>query len=307
MKLRLFTIFALTIGLALLVTWAVAAQGIKTASDIQLASVTAIDRVDLYSNHQDTVNLGYTSEITFTPAFTTYLPAVFKGYGVCSTAPTLLSPANGSSLNTLIPLFRWDNGNNPSTTGLRLQVAKDPNFTQSVWSLWSGGSPGIGEFRAPQNFDPATTYYWRAWLMCGEAQGPYSEIWSFTTGSDGTILPAPALIAPANGSTLSSLPATLQWSAVSGAEGYVVRWREAGTGGFSYLWVTETQTSISWLSANTTYEWWVSAWNDYAVGADSASWQFTTPAQISSLSPENLNHSIIVVEDGITSIFECYR
>ena len=32
------------------------------------------------------------------------------------------------------------------------------------------------------------------------------------------------------------------------------------------------------LTPNTTYEWWVSARNEYAIGADSPKWRFRTPA-----------------------------
>lgn len=295
--------FALTLGLALLLTWVVVAQGEDVTTDIQSASsVISTGRAEFPSNHQSTANLGYTFEITFTPAFTTYLPAVFRGYGGCSTIPALISPTDGSNLSTLIPLFRWDSGNDPSVTTLRLQIAQDPDFARTVSSLWYGMGTGVGAFRFPHNLDPATTYYWRAWLLCGETEGPYSEVWSFTTGSGGTILPAPTLIAPANGSALPSLPVTLQWSAVDGTVEYLVHFRKVGQGGSGYTLVTETQTQLSRLDANTSYEWWVSARNGYAYGEDSEIWQFTTPAESSSMSPLDLNR--FVVEDDVTTVFE---
>ena len=284
MKLRVFAMFVLAVGLALLsalVVTVATAQGAKVES----------------------ANRGVVSADSSTPAFTTYLPAVFKNYGSCSTIPTLLSPANGSDLNTLIPLFQWDSGNDPNATALRLQVATDPDFTYTVMSLWYVGGTGVGQFRFPHNLDPATTYYWRAWLLCGETEGPYSEVWSFTTGSGGTILLAPTLIAPANGSTLPSV--TLQWSAVDGTVEYLVHWRKVGQGWYTYTWVTDTQREISWLEANTSYEWWVSARNDYAIGDDSETWQFTTPAGSSSMSPQYLDRRFAVEEcDGVTTVFE---
>ncbi len=305
MKRQLFVVFALTTGVALLLTWAVAAQGAKVTTDIQSASsVISTDCTEFRSNHQNAVSLGHTADITFTPAFTTYLPAVFKGYGGCSTIPTLIGPTNGSNLSTLIPLFQWDSGNDPNATVLRLRVAKDPDFTQGVWSLWYGRGTGVGEFRFSRNLDPATTYYWRAWLLCGDTEGPYSDVWSFTTGSGGTILPAPTLVAPGNGSTVPTTTVTLQWSPVSGTVEYLVRWREVGQGGYTYNWVTETQTTISWLSANTTYEWWVSARNDYAIGADSETWQFTTPAGSSCVSLQDLNRSFVIEGGSTTIVFE---
>lgn len=300
MKLQVFAIFVLTVGLSLVLALVVTAQGGKVG-DVNWDVVTADSSVSL-SSPRNATSLSHHSEITFTAAFTTYLPAIFKGYGACSTIPTLLSPANGSNLNTIAPLFRWDNGNNPSATTLRLQVAKDSGFTQSVRSLWSGGTSGVSEFRFTSNLDPATTYYWRAWLMCNDTQGPYSEVWSFTTGSDGTILAAPMLTAPANGSTLPSLPVTLQWSTVDGTVEYLLRWRKVGQGGYTYSWQTETQREFSWLEANTSYEWWVSARNDYAIGENSETWQFTTPAESSSMPPLDLNR--FVVEDDVTTIFE---
>ena len=221
--------------------------------------------------------------------------------GGCSTIPTLLSPTNGSSLNTIAPLYRWDNGNNPSATTLRLQVAKDSGFTHVPGNLWySTPHSGVAEFRFSRNLDPATTYYWRAWLVCGDTQGPYSAVWSFTTGSGGTILPAPALVAPANGSTVSTTTVTLQWLSVSGAVEYLTHWRRVGQQGYDYDWVNDTKSTV-WLSANTTYQWWVSARNDYAIGTDSETWQVTTPAGASSLSSRDLGHNI-VVGDGSTSI-----
>lgn len=298
MKARLFVALVLTVGMALLLAWAVAAQ--ETTIEVNGPSAlyaVSTNHVIPHPDRQNMVSLDYTLDITFTPAFTIYLPATFKNYGGCTTIPTLISPTNGGNLDTIAPLFRWDNGNNPNATMLRLEVAKNPGFTQTVWSLWSGGTSGVREFRFSENLDPATVYYWRAWLMCGDTQGPYSEVWSFTTGSGGTILPAPALVAPANGSAVPTTTVTLQWSSVSGAIEYLVHWREVGQGGYTWRRVNDTQTTISWLSVNTTYEWWISARNDYAIGTDSEKWQFTTPA--GSLSSPSVNYDF-VLEDGST-------
>lgn len=210
--------------------------------------------------------------------FLVYLPALYAPPNVCENPPTLLGPANGSHLDNIIPLFRWNSGSDPQATRLRLLLAKDPAFNDFVSSLWSGQTEGEGHFRFSRNLDPHTTYYWRAWLECAEIESPYSEAWSFTTGSGGTILPAPALVAPADGTKLSSLPAAFQWSGVNGAVEYIMHWREIGRNGYTYNWTDQTNAEIRWLSQpDTIHEWWVSARNNYAIGHDSPYWKFKSP------------------------------
>jgi len=254
MKLRAFAVLTLSVGLLLLLALAVPAQ-----------------KAEVKSSSLSTLDVGPADSVV-------YLPAVFNGYGAPPGVPLLISPANGSTLDTLIPIFRWDAGSDPDATGLGLHGAEDPDFTQIFFSS-GGAAGGLGETWFPANFPPATTYYWRAWLRYGETDGPYSQVWSFTTGSGGIILPAPTLIAPANASVLPSLSVTLQWSGVAGAVGYMVSWQRVGSGTFTVERVTEAQIDITGLRANNTYDWWVSARNDYAFGDESEHWQFTTPAE----------------------------
>lgn len=205
-----------------------------------------------------------------------YLPIILKNWGGCTAVPTLIGPPNGSRLNTLAPLFEWDSGDVPNATRLRGQIARDSAFAQVVLSF-SASPRGVGQQRFSTNFDPATTYYWRTHLMCGDLQGPYSPVWSFTTGSGGTIPPAPALTAPISGTLVASTTVTLQWAPVGGALEYLVRWRTVGEAGYSYAWIG-AQSIVLRLSPNTTYEWWVSARSEYAIGTDSPKWRFRTPA-----------------------------
>jgi hypothetical protein len=165
-------------------------------------------------------------------------------------------------------------------TEFRLEVARDPTFTQREGVfLWPSPPPGILAFRFGFNFSPATVYYWRASLRCGAVTGPSSVVWSFTTGSNGVLLPAPALIAPAPDSTVSATQVTLQWSTVAGAVEYLVAWQKVGeTGPRYYRWASGSSVTIGGLSPATTYEWWVAARNDYAIGESSVRWRFTTSA-----------------------------
>jgi N-acetylneuraminic acid mutarotase len=229
--------------------------------------------------------------------FPIYLPIAFNNVQDCTAPPTLISPANGSNLATIAPLFVFDGGYNNTATHLRLVVATDPGFTNIVSTYSVGGGGGVGHFRDTWNFRPSTTYYWRTFFICGDVQGRYSETWSFITGSGGTILPAPNLIAPANGSSVDNTPVTLEWSAVPGAVEYLVHWRRLGQSWSYYQWVNNTWLTIYGVSTGNSYEWWVSARNDYAIGRESVKWQFIVPTR--SLSSPRLNYNF-ELEDGST-------
>jgi hypothetical protein len=214
-----------------------------------------------------------------------HLPVVVYPCFHCCDGPVLLSPPNGGNLDTLAPLFRWDNGANPTGETVRGEVARDPGFAPG--DMAAGMSfpvtPGEQEFRCRTNFDPDTVLYWRFFFVCsGGAQGPYSEVWSFTTGSGGTYPQAPELTAPEDGSTVSSDPVILQWVEVDGSLEYLVHWRKAGQMGFFSTFTEVPQAELGGLDPGTTYEWWVRARNGYAYGYDSEMWQFTIPAEAAS-------------------------
>jgi hypothetical protein len=245
-----------------------------------------------------------TAALTAASTHFVYLPLV-KISTDCKTIPTLLDPANGSSDNPIAPLYRWNNGNNLGVTGLRLQVAKDTGFTQLAGYLWDGASLGEKTFRFSTNLDPATTYYWRVWLVCAALQGPYSEVRSFTTGPDRPRISAPALLSPANGSTVSGTTVTVEWASVAGAADYQVYWRKLGMAGYYSQSANNPHAFLTSLSANTVYEWWVSARDDYAIGTSSPVWQFTTPVVALSRPSADLTPAILVVrEDGLNQTIE---
>jgi hypothetical protein len=233
-----------------------------------------------------------------------YLPAILNSAPSCDSMPTLISPVDESNLDTLIPLFSIDPGSNPAATAFRFRVSSDSNFNTVIITFRiSIINPDPFEIRLFENLNPDSTYYWRAWHVCDDVEGPYTETWSFTTGSGGTILPAPNLITPANGSTLTSLPETFEWTSVSGAIDYVINVSEVGDLGGSTFWDTATQVDIGWLDPDTTYDWWVAARNDYAVGVDSDIWQFTTPSgTLSPFQEDQIQLRIYSDGDGIVIV-----
>jgi hypothetical protein len=194
----------------------------------------------------------------------------------CLTVPTLLAPADGATLTTIAPLFQWNLHTDPAATGMYMQVSLNAGFSSLVTSMNSSQQTGVGSYRWGDNFAPATTYYWRARLVCGGEYSLYSEPRSFTTGSGGVLLPAPAPVAPFDGATvpLGSRPARLSWSPVAGAEEYQVERIVVGQLGSYIYYRTETDLDLYYLDENTTYEWWVKARNAYGYGSESAPRQF---------------------------------
>ncbi len=278
MKSRLFCTvgFAAVLTLLLAVGLTISAGGANgrrpnraAASRVGVTEYPPLDRLP--------TSVGDASWITFTPGTTLHLPIVFNHWDPCSAAPTLISPSNGLSLPTIAPEFRWDSGDNPRATLFRLRVSQDPEFERWDRGLASWSAQGEGAFRFHENFEPDTTYYWRARLLCGELEGPYSEIWSFRTGVEGDLPPTPTLTTPLSGTATSSPSVTLRWLHIYFAREYLVRYREVGVDAYGWVWTEDLQLALT-LDGDTTYEWWVAARNDYGIGPDSEMWRFTTPA-----------------------------
>ncbi len=218
---------------------------------------------------------------------TIFLPLVFSAPS-CSVPPTLSGPKNGSSLNTLVPLFQWTPVLDLNATGMVLEVATDPSFsdTSLVASISFGPSSAIwtnGGTRLPGNLNPSTVYYWRVFVICGNQQGPYSAIWSLTSGPPGgTLLPPPDLSLPLNGTVVPPNSVTLQWTTVSNVIDYLVVWYPANAStSFDFAYVSGPSITIGPLLANTSYAWYVQARNDYADGtAPAQAWQFNTSSAL---------------------------
>lgn len=152
-------------------------------------------------------------------------------------APKLLSPANGSALNTLIPVLEIDTGIPETPSSPKIELSLDAQFTTSrMVSMGCGQRWGHydwfdvpGSRSGSGNLLPSTRYYWRARTAYGNAcgvpspeWGPWSEVYSFVTGSGGVILPGSQLLSPPNGGIVFELRPTLSWQPVSGALGMMI-------------------------------------------------------------------------------------
>ena len=137
--------------------------------------------------------------------------------------------------------------------------------------------------------------------QCGATYSPYSNVFTFKTGSGGVILPAPLLKSPVSGTVGLIKPVTLMWYSVAGAVGYQVHYGKVGSGGYTLVWTGGTSYVLNFVSANSTYEWWVVAYNNYAYGASSVRRRFSTGSFAMALPEESrsmLESDLVVSHRG---------
>ena len=242
--------------------------------------------------------LNYNSQILNPLPYSLYLPLTMNIDSACLVAPTLLAPVDQSYLNTLIPLYRFDQGNSPDTEGFEYEISLYNDFSETYSSgNWTGPSSGVFEFRQLFNLPSHTTFFWRVRNDCGYSMSPYSETWSFTTGTDGVILQTPTLSSPLNGNHVSELNPTLEWVGVEAAVEYSLGLKELEESWYYVLGSVEPRFELWALTPNTTYEWWVTMRNDYAWSESSDHWQFTTPAETLVNLQSNYQKSILIIRE----------
>jgi hypothetical protein len=206
-------------------------------------------------------------------------------------APTLLTPANGSTV-TLPLTFSWTAVT--GAAGYQIQFALDSTFShvlvglnESGTSLQIGGS-AAGTMAPIGNQPAGITLYWRVRAVAAPSPvanplpsaGPWSDVWSFTVGGPPppTPLTAPVLTSPDSGATGATTSPLLQWDAVTGAAGYGVEVASdpAFTSRVFVGQTTAVQKQLSGLGAGSTYYWRVRAYAKGALGPWSEVWNFTT-------------------------------
>jgi len=127
-------------------------------------------------------------------------------------APVNLAP-NGPN-GTAIPTLSWDRV--PDATVYDVQVAKDPDFGTVLWS--QGGT--WNDKATPTVQLPKGQLYWRVRADSPSGNSEWSNA-AFSRSADNP----PTLQSPGNGDTLQQPDQTpaFQWSAVQGAQDYLVR------------------------------------------------------------------------------------
>jgi len=206
---------------------------------------------------------------------------------IAPSVPTLVSPANGSTSQSLTPSLVWSTV--ATATSYRVQVSQDSAFF-SVEKDDSSLTSTTKMFDSLTGF--STTYFWRVRAKNASGVSVWSSPWSFRT----TAPPVPfvTLLSPVDGNTLSSNTPTLVWKITEGAA--ITRHVQVSTSPLmSPVFVqdstlTADSMKLSGLVPNTRYYWWVRAKNAVGVTAWTVPWSFTTaalPATPALLSPVN--------------------
>lgn len=93
--------------------------------------------------------------------------------------PILVSPPNYTNNVRMNTIFSWRLV--ASAFNYRIQISKDPHFTTTIFDS-SNIDPTAYTFK--QNFpDTINPYYWRVQATNGSGSGPWSDVWTFNSGT----------------------------------------------------------------------------------------------------------------------------
>jgi len=228
-------------------------QGLKDT----VQQVSGLANGTTYYWHVSATGIGGTSPWSVTWRFTTVIGA-----------PTLSSPANGSTGVSTNPTLTWNTSLGASS--YRLQVSTDSSFSSTVFDQ-QGLKDTLQQVGGLAN---GTTYYWHVSATGTGGTSPWSATWRFTT-----VVGAPTLSSPANGSTGVLTNPTLTWNASVGASSYrlqVSKDSSFSTTVFDQQGLKDTLQQVSGLANSSTYYWHVSATGTGGTSPWSVTWRFTT-------------------------------
>ena len=211
-------------------------------------------------------NSGGVSTWTTPWNFTTIVTAI-------PSAPSLVTPLNGSTNQSITPTLVWSAVSGATT--YYVQVSSNPAFTGIISqdSTLTVDSMKLGALSA------STPYYWHVRAKNAAGVSAWTSMWTFTTGTPA--LQTPALNSPANGTTgLSYVRLMLTWSTVSNAASYRVQ--VSLDSSFTNVFLDDStltsasKTSDSFPPIVFKYFWRVRAKNAAGVSAWTTPWSFTT-------------------------------
>ena len=189
--------------------------------------------------------------------------------------PTNTSPTNGITNQPTRVTLDWTAmvGSN----GYIYEIDTSPNFNSVLYE--QGATSMNSSSKTISNLNFGTTYYWRVATIGSIDTSIYGATWSFTTldGVNNT--------SPTNGITNQPTTVTLDWSAMTGNNGYIYEIDTSPNfnsalyeGGLSGI--NSSQKTVSNLNFGTTYYWRAAILNTNDTSGYGAIWSFTTEYQL---------------------------
>jgi hypothetical protein len=192
-------------------------------------------------------------------------------------APILTSPVDGATVSGTSITFQWAASSGATNYWLAVVKASDNSviINKAVGNLTSDTETGFP--------NDGTTYKWV--VAAGNSAGwsAASTIRTFNNGTAVTKPPAPTLISPADGATVSGPSVTFQWSASSGANNYYLAVLKVTDGSIVVNKAVGNVTSdveSDFLNDGTTYRWAVAAGNSAGWGSFSYSRIFSNGTSV---------------------------
>ncbi|MFV9507891.1 MAG: hypothetical protein AB4911_25360, partial [Oscillochloridaceae bacterium umkhey_bin13] len=200
--------------------------------------------------------------------------------------PTLLSPAMGATVETLVPIMSWENSSQAYEH--RYQLARYPNFTllesSGTYIGLRPANPTPLTAEPRNNLQPNTLYYWRVASNCAEIDtiGAFGPARTFMVGDVTGPFPVPPVqLAPASEAVVGSVRVTFLLQASEGATNYRIYFYRSLSNAMDENWSRATTTggtqASSVFNPNETWYWRVMARNDKGWGALSNIRSFRTP------------------------------
>ena len=192
-----------------------------------------------------TVNLSAPTNATITTA--SGLGTILNDDAACSAGPANLFPVNNAQQVPIDGVLQWAASAGATSYNVYL------GFSNGCSTLFGTTTSTSLPY---SNLAAQTIYQWRVEAISPSCPPASSACQTFTTGS-GCPTQRPVIIAPANGSNLSS-PVTFRWTPVSGAVGYQVFVSVNGGAG-TLLGSTTGSTTLTASVPNGTINWFVQA------------------------------------------------
>ncbi|REL23932.1 T9SS C-terminal target domain-containing protein [Rhodohalobacter sp. SW132] len=190
--------------------------------------------------------------------------------------PEKILPAKDEENSSITPTFEWS-AVDGADYYLIYSVSLNPGTVIADSTLQITGTT----FTPDQPLEEGKGYEWQVRAVNGSSQSEWSEAWTFRTAEaeeQVVQLPAPKPISPANGGLETSLTPTFEWSAVDGADYYVLHSNRTNP---SQMVVVEDVYGTSYtvkepLDPETVHHWRVHAVKDGEKGEWTDIWEFRT-------------------------------